>query len=136
MFPFQAQYSGAEQELLAKKQKLYAAQKQLNNLTNTINTYTSEKTTCEHWYDADCKAHNAWLDTKIAALWTEKHTESGVLDLAEDAVGAAEKVVNETSKLAANLHPEWVAPAPGWVVERDDLCQCCVWISCVQGVEA
>ena len=99
---------GPEKKLKDAKSKLSHAESKVNGLKKEIDDDDHDKKHCKHWYDVSCKSHNAWLDTKIAALWVAYHTADAALDVAKGAVDVAEKAVDDAAKVIANLKPEVV----------------------------
>lgn len=78
-------------------------------LQSSINSDEASKENCNDWYDASCEAHNAWLDTKIAALWTAMHTADAALSVAQDAVGAAKDAVEKAKSVVPKVDPRVLA---------------------------
>ena len=103
-----ATFNSAEAKLRAAQGRLASAQSHVNSLNSEINNYRNEKRHC-HGIDIHCRAHNGWLDAKIAAVWTAMKGAEGALDIAKGAVDVAEKAVGAAGAVTTHADPRVVA---------------------------
>lgn len=104
-----AALSGVQNKLYDAQQALAGAQSKVSSLQTDIDADVASKEDCPAWYDAGCDAHNTWLDTKIAGLWTAEHAAEAALDVAQAAVAVAKKAVEDAGDVLPDVDPRVLA---------------------------
>lgn len=104
-----AALSGVQKTLYDAQQTLANAQTKVSSLQTSINNDEAAKEDCSSWYDASCDAHNTWLDTKIAGLWTAMHAAEVALDAAQEAVKVAKEAVQKAGDVLPDVDPRVLA---------------------------